>query len=116
MKRSKLLLLAAIIGTICVILCFTSLNSAVESSKTKDDAYQAGTLIGATIALPSTLISAISTIFAWVGFGTNKRGFALASGILYAVAIVLMLPWFMFNIVQMVLCFIAYGLMGKNNG
>ena len=110
MKKSKILLVAAIIGTICSIILFTYLTNTVQN-RTGSDAQQAGTLIGATIALPSVLLSAISTIFAWVGFGTNKRGFALASGILYAVAIVLMLPWFMFNIVQMILCFIAYGTM-----
>ena len=113
MKKSKILLIAAIIGTICVIIAFSSLNTTIQESRTQSDAYQAGTIIGTTVVLPSVLLSAISTIFAWVGFGTNKRGFALTSGILYAVAIVLMLPWFMLNIIQMVLCFIAYGTMGK---
>lgn len=111
MKRSALLLIAAMIGTVCVIYMFSFLANTINSSQSQSEAYQAGTIIGSAIALPSLLLSSISTIFAWVGFGTNKRGFALTSGILYAVAIVFMLPWFMFNIIQMILCFIAYGTM-----
>ena len=108
MKRSKILFVAAVIGTICAVYLFSYTNNTVTGEEVK-----AGSLIGAAIAFPSMLLSSISTIFSWVGFATKKRGFALTSGILYAVAIVLMLPWFMFNIVQMILCFIAYGTMGK---
>lgn len=115
MKKSKILFLAALIGTVCTVYLFTYLFGMVDGNKIASNASQVGTLIGATIALPSVILSAVGTIFAWTGFGTKKRGFALASGILYAVAIVLMLPWFMFNIVQMILCFIAYGMMGKGN-
>jgi len=113
MKKSKILLIAAIIGTICAIICFSSVNSALDESKSEDTANQIGTVIGASIVMPSVILSAIGAIFAWVGFGTNKKGFALTSGILYAVAIVLMIPWFMMNIIQMILSFIAYGTMGK---
>lgn len=115
MKRSKTLLVAAIIGTICIIYLFTYMGNAVNESQTKDTSTQIGTALVATLATPCMIVSAISTIFAWVGFGTKKRGFALASGILYAVAIVFMIPWFMFHIVQMILSFIAYGTMEKNN-
>ena len=114
MKKSKLLLVAAIIGTLCVIYIFSYMGNTVANSQTKDGATQIGTAIAATLATPCMIISAISTIFAWVGFGTNKRGFALTSGILYAVAIVFMIPWFMFHIVKMILCFIAYGTMRKD--
>lgn len=114
MKRSKILLIAAIVGTLCVIYLFSYMGNTITDSQTKDDATQLGTAIAATLATPCIIVSAISTIFAWVGFGTKKRGFALTSGILYAVAIVFMIPWFMFHIVQMVLCFIAYGTMGKD--
>ena len=113
MKKSKILLIAAIIGTICAIICFSSVNSALDKSKSEDTANQIGTVIGASIVMPSVVLSAIGTIFAWVGFGTNKKGFALTAGILYSVAVVMFFPWFMFNIVQMILSYIAYGTMGK---
>lgn len=113
MKKSKILLFAAIVGTICAIICFSSVNSTLNESQDKDSATQIGTVIGASIVMPSVVLSAIGTIFAWVGFGTNKKGFALTSGILYSIAIVMFFPWFMFNIVQMILSYIAYGTMGK---
>lgn len=116
MKKSKTLLIASIVGTLCVVYLFLYMGNSLNDSMSKSSATQIGTTIAATIATPSMILSAISTIFAWVGWATNKRGFALTSGILYAVAIVFMIPWFMFNIVQMILCFVAYGIMGKNNG
>jgi len=113
MKKSKILLIAAIVGTICAIILFSASNNYLNENINKTDGSEVGSVIGVAITMPSMILSAIGTIFAWVGFGTNKRGFALTSGILYAVAIVLMIPWFMFNIIQMVLSFVAYGTMGK---
>lgn len=118
MKKSKILLISAIIGTICLIIIITSLGDYLNGMNNQDVGTQIGTMIGTAIVIPSTILSAVGLIFAWVGFGTNKKGFALTSGILYAVAIIMMLPWFMLNIVQMVLSFVSYGTMGKvkNNG
>ncbi|MBP5442276.1 MAG: hypothetical protein J6Y60_03465 [Treponema sp.] len=116
MKKSKILLIAAIIGTICLVIIIASLGDYLNGINNADAGTQIGTMIGTVLVMPSTIISAIGLIFAWVGFGTSKRSFALTSGILYAVAIVLMLPWFMFNIVQMILSFVAYGTMGKVKG
>ena len=113
MKKSKTLLLAAIIGTIFFFFTMSNINDLMISSMGRSMSYKFGTLMSFAITLPSFIASGFATIFAWIGFGTNKRGFALTSGILYAVAIVLMIPWFMFNIIQMILSFVAYGTMGK---
>ena len=113
MKKSTVLLIAALLGSLSLIALIFPTIDTMQKAQMEDEAYQIGTAIGVAIAVPSILVSAIGTIFAWVGYGTNKRGFALTSGILYAIAIVLMFPWAMYHVSQMILSFVAYGTMGK---
>ena len=113
MKKSKTLLLAAIIGTIFFFFTMSNINDLMISSMGRSMSYKFGTLMSFAITLPSFIASGFATIFAWIGFGTNKKGFALASGILYAIAIVFMISWFIAYIIQMIFAFIAYGTMGK---
>ena len=56
---------------------------------------------------------ALAVVFNAIGLFTNKAGFALTAGILYAVGMVLFPPYFMFVIVEAVLCFVAFALMRK---
>ena len=44
----------------------------------------------------------------------KKRGFALVGAILYAVAMVLFIPYFMFVIVQMILSFVGFANLKKD--
>ena len=44
----------------------------------------------------------------------KKRGFALAGAILYAVATILFIPYFMFVIVQMILSFVGFAKLKKD--
>lgn len=117
MKKSKILLIAAILGTICVVILFSAVRNSIVKSQSGNGYTQLGAAIGTALMMPSMICSAIAVIFAWVGFGTNKRAFALVSGILHAVAMVLMpsLGIIMLNVIPMILCFVAYGLMGKAN-
>lgn len=112
-RRSVVLLIAAIIGTICSVLLFGGMNNVLTTMDGMSGAETAGTAIGLTIVTPSIMVAAIGTILAWVGWGTRKRGFALAAGILYSVAIVLMIPYFMFYIIEMILSYVAYGTMKR---
>ena len=112
-KRSFILLLAAIVATICLVYVISYVSGSLNKLDSMTEAEQAGTSIAMAMASPSIIVSGIGTLFAWLGWLFKTRGFALAAGILFAVAMVLMIPWFMFNVVQMVLCFIAFARMKK---
>lgn len=110
-KRSFLLLLAAIIATLCFVYVVSYASDSMKKMESMSSAEQVGTSIAMAMASPSMIVSGIGTLFAWLGWLFKIRGFALTAGILFAVAMVLMIPWFMFNVVQMVLCFIAFARM-----
>lgn len=112
-KRSIILLIAAIIATICIVYLLSYVSDSVNKMDTMSDAEQVGTGIAMAMASPSLIVSGIGTLFAWLGWLFKTRGFALTAGILFAVAMLFMIPWFMFNVVQMVLCFIAFAKMKK---
>ena len=114
-KRSIILFVACIIATICLVYLITYMSGTVEKMDSMSSAEQAGTSIAMALASPSLIVSGIGTIFAWLGWLFKMRGFALTAGILFAVAMVLMIPWFMFNVVQMVLCFVAFARMKQNS-
>lgn len=104
-KRSVILLIASLIATACFVYIISYMNNTAGTST--------GANIAMAMATPSVICSGFGTFFAWLGWFSRHRGFALAAGILFAVAIVLMLPWAMFNVVQMILCFIAFATMKK---
>ena len=107
MERSNVLLAAAIVATIS----FIAVVAYILYPTLTVQAYAENTNF--FFFLLFSLVTILAFIFTWVGYGTNRRGFALTAGILYTVAMVLTLPLFYFNIVQMVLCFVAYGTMRK---
>lgn len=115
-KHSGVLLVGAIIGTFCAIYLVSYLGGSASSVSEASNATALGISLGIAIATPSVVLSCLATVFAWIGYGTRTPGFALTAGILYAVAIAIMAPWFMFNIVQMILCFIGYSSQKKLNG
>ncbi len=104
-KRSVILLIAALIATASFAYLVSYMITTGGTS--------AGAAIAMTLAIPSVVCSGFGTFFAWLGWLSRVRGFVLAAGILFAVAMALMIPWFMFNVVQMALCFIAYVRMKK---
>lgn len=112
MKKSKLLLIAGIIGTayaIYLVSYFLSVNDASISSS-----EQLGGILATALVMPHMAIVWIAVIFNWLGFFLNVRWGALVAGILYAVAILFFFMYFMFVIVEMILCFVAFGKMKKN--
>ena len=112
-KRSTVLLIASIVATVCFIYVYNYMSQTASGINSKDAATALGTGIALSMATPSVIMSGLGTVFAWLGYFCRTRGFALTAGILFAVAIALMFPWFMFNIVQMILCFVAYAKMKK---
>lgn len=63
--------------------------------------------------MPHLVSVGIATIFNWLAFALNKKGFALVAGILYSVSIVLILLAIFNLVIQTVLCYVAYAKLGK---
>ena len=113
MKRSILLLIAAIIGTAYAIYLVTYFGNGAASGGT--DAEVIGRGIATLLVLPHIVLTIVATIFAWLGFFFKFKWAALVAGICYAVAMVCFLMYFMFVIVEMILSFIAYARMKKQD-
>ncbi len=84
-RISICLLLAALVGTAVAIYLFQYMGNTLDKAAGSNSAEAAGTAIGIALVTPSIILGAVATIFAWVGWATRKRGFALVAGILYAV-------------------------------
>ena len=51
--------------------------------------------------------------FNWLGFALRAKWAVLVAGILYAVAMAAFIIYFMFVIIEMIMCFIVYARMKK---
>lgn len=110
-KRSVLLLIAGIIGILYVIYSISYWGGAI--SGTEDAAEAIGAGIATVLVMPHLVCTGIAVIFNVLAWAMRSRPFALVSGILYAVAMVLFFMYFMFVIVEMILCFVAFARMKK---
>lgn len=113
MKRhlNKCLLVALIIGAVYLaysLSYWTGANLGTGSS-----AEQAGAAIASVMVMPSLACVAIAVVFNALALFVGKAGFALSAGILYAVGMVLFLPYFMFVVAEMVLSFVGYSQLKK---
>lgn len=86
-KRSKLLLTSAIIGTIYLIYLVVYFSGGITSSE-GTEAIGAG--IADALVIPHMVCVGIAAIFNWLGWALRARWAALVAGILYAVSIVFM--------------------------
>lgn len=111
MKRSKLLLISAIIGSIYTIYIISHFAGAVSGSS---GAEQAGAGLATLLVMPHMAFVFLAVVFNWLGFIFKLRWGALVAGILYAVSMVMFFMYFMFVIVEMILCFVAYSKMKKS--
>lgn len=115
MKKSKLLLISSILGTLYFIYIlsyfFGNMVSSVSSIKF------IGSLIANAIVVPHTISVFIALIFNWIGYFLNLRWCALVSGIIYCISMILMPLYAIFVIIQTILSFIAFAKMKniKNN-
>ena len=109
MNRSKLLLAAAIIGTLYLIYLITYFTGGIVSSD--DVAVAIGTGLAATLVMPRTVCVGIAVIFNWLGWGLKARWAALVAGIMYAVSMVCMFLYAMFVVLEMIFCFVAFAKM-----
>ncbi len=108
MKKSKLLLVSWILTTAYVVYLVIYFSGTIASSSGTE---QLGATLASVLVFPHALlvfIGLIFNVFAWL---LSKRGFALTSGILYSVAMLLFIPYFFFILLQTVFCFVAYAKM-----
>lgn len=109
MKRNKLLLIAAILGSLYLIYLISYFVGGMASASGGEEVVAGG--LATAIVLPHMLCVGIAVIFNWIGWALKARWGALVAGILYAVSILLMFLYGLFVVAQMVLCFVAFAKM-----
>lgn len=112
MKKNKLLLVSWILGVAYLIYIAMYLSGAVSGT---NGAEQAGAALATVLLLPHVLIAGVAVLFNILAWLKGTKGFALTAGILYGVSMIMFPLYFMFVVVQMVLCFIAYSGIKKTN-
>ena len=113
-KKNIPLIIAMVIGVAYALysLWYWMAGGAAAQAGT-DSAAQLGGAMAAAIVMPHVMVELIAAVFNVLGVVFGKPAFALTAGILYAVAMVLFPMYFMFVIVEMVLCFVAFAQMRK---
>lgn len=112
-KRRSIILFLALLVAVASFVYLVSYMSKTANTATDGSAAAVGTQIAMAMAMPFMILSGLGALFTAIGWLSNRRGFALAAGILFSVAMILMIPWFMFDVIQAVLCFIAFAAMKK---
>lgn len=112
MKHSKVLLTSGILGAIYSIYLICYFSRATTGSQ---GAEQVGAALATVLVTPHMILVVLATIFNWVSYFTNKRGFALTGGILYSVGGVIFLLYILFVIPSIVLSFVGYSNLKKIN-
>ena len=110
-KGRVLLLISLIIGLIYGIYIISYFGGAVSGSAS--GAEQVGAGIATALVTPHIVMTWIGVIFNALAFFMYNRPFALVAAILYTVAMVVFPLYFMFVIVEMILCYIAFAKMKK---
>jgi len=113
-RRSTVLLIGCIVASLCLLYVLAYMFHLTGSAMRTDSAAEgvAGMLVTA-MAVPYAIACGVGTLFAWLGWAMQKRPFALVAAVLFAVSMILMIPWFMFSVVQCALCFVAFARMKK---
>lgn len=117
MKKSVCLMISWILGLLYsgylvyyIATSYFSTGGAIAANA----AEGIGMAVGVMMIMPHMILTILATIFNVIGWGTNRRGFALTSAILYAIAMVAFFPYFFFVIIQMVLSFVGFATMKKS--
>ncbi|MGU9358597.1 hypothetical protein ACV3Z2_14445 [Clostridium perfringens] len=111
-KHSNTLLVSAILSIFYASYLIGHFLGAISGT---EGAEQLGASIATVIVMPHMILVILATIFNWVAYFSNKRGFALTAGILFSVAGVIFLPYIFFVIPSLVLSFVGYSNLKKIN-
>ena len=112
-KLSKCLLISFILGVLYLIYSATYWSGA--AGRGTSTAEQIGSGLATAIVMPHLVFTALAVIFNALGLFMRKRGFALTGAILYTVALVLFPVYFMFVVIQMILSYVGFAKMKKEN-
>lgn len=110
--KNKLALISWILSLLYLIYLIYYFAGGVGNSSGSE---QAGAAIATALVFPHMLAVGIALIFNMLGYFLNNRAFILVGAILYSVAILLFMMYFMFVIIQMILSYIAFAKMKKTN-
>ncbi|WOO86659.1 hypothetical protein RZE82_05960 [Mollicutes bacterium LVI A0039] len=103
-NRSKLAFAAALLGTLYTIYLFTTLS---------ESAVDTGGAIAFMLVLPHLVCNFLASIFAWFGFKNNSKGMMITALVLFSVAIVLFLVFFMYDLPMVILSALAISKVSK---
>lgn len=107
--RSNLLLVSMIICLFWMPFCAYNYVDLLDSGLSGgDSASVIGTMIGAMMIAPFMILALLGTIFNFVAWITNRRGFALTSFILLIIGTVLVFSWGFGFVPSIILTIIAY--------
>ena len=117
-KRSKLILIGALLATILVIIEIVIYGGlAGQTPADPETAEEVGTAIGTTIGLmlvlPHVVLFALGCLFNWLGWFTKIRGFTLTAGILYCVSLIAGVQNFYMVLIPLILAFVGFARQGK---
>lgn len=113
-KKSNVLSLISLVltGLYLIYLIYYVSSTYVDATSSVETAEELGAALGTVLAIrmaaPHIIVTSIAFIFNIVTVIGKYAWSALTTAILYAVAILLMPFWFMFVIIQMILCFISF--------
>jgi len=111
-NRSKVVFFSALLGTLYTLYLVFYFSGAVSGSQRE---AQLGAAIATALVTPHMVLVGLAAIFNWVGFFNNKVWGALTAGILYAVAGLIFLAYFIFVIPMIVLRFIGVSILSRIN-
>lgn len=107
MEKNRLLLVSFILGLVYALYIVSYFLGIGATNVTG--------ALASTLVTPHMVFIVLAVIFNGLGYFKNKRGFALAGAVLYAVSILLFMWYFMFVIIQMILSFVGFVQLGKNS-
>jgi len=105
-------LISWIIGSAYAVYLFSYFGVAIGGSADTAEAVSAS--IAAALVTPHIICVCLAVIFNILSWAANIRWAALCGGILYSVALILFLPYFLFVVAEIVLFFIGFTKMKKN--
>ena len=108
-KLNICLLISFILGLAYIIYSFVYWSGIGDATGTE----AAGGAIALVLVTPHLVCTGLAVIFNGLGLFLKSPAFALVAGILYAVAIVLFVAYFMFVIIEMILSFVGYAQLKK---
>ncbi len=105
-NRSKLAFASSVVATLYVFyICGYFLDASVT----------AGGTIAFVIVMPHIVANVIAVIFNWIGFFGNYKWSVIVALVLYCVALVLFIPYFIFDLPSIILTAISISKISKIN-